>query len=143
MSAKVVVPDSIISSAASLVPMRTISGETVFASAGKMYFCSQSISARSSARPRYITIGACVWVLISPGRTISSRASIVSAARYFAAIASGASDLDDVGAVDGDGAGRDDVAGGVLRDHRAADDDERHRAPRRLRGARRARSPRW
>ncbi len=29
-----------------------ISGLTVFASAGKMYFCSHSISARSSARPR-------------------------------------------------------------------------------------------
>src|SRR6185295_9919441 len=89
MSAKVVVPDSIISTAASRVPMRTISGETVLASAGKMYFCSQSISARSSASPRYITIGAWVCVLMSPGRMISSRASRVSDARYFAAMAAG------------------------------------------------------
>ena len=37
---------------ASRVPARTNSGVTVFASAGKMYFCSHSISARSSARPR-------------------------------------------------------------------------------------------
>jgi hypothetical protein len=44
------------------------------------------------------------------------------------------SHLDDVGPVDRDGAGRDDVAGGVLRDDRAADHDERHRAPCRLRG---------
>jgi len=52
MSANVVVPDWIISSAASLVPVRTNSGDTVFASAGKMYFSSQSINARSSASPR-------------------------------------------------------------------------------------------
>jgi hypothetical protein len=36
MSVNVVVPDWIISSAASRVPTLTISGETVFASAGKM-----------------------------------------------------------------------------------------------------------
>ena len=52
MSAKVVVPDSIISSAASRVPARTNSGDTVLASAGKMYLFSHSISARSSASPR-------------------------------------------------------------------------------------------
>ena len=52
MSAKVVVPDSIISSAASRVPARTNSGETVLASAGKMYLFSHSIRARSSASPR-------------------------------------------------------------------------------------------
>ena len=68
MSTYAVVPDSIISTAASRVPTRTSSGDTVLASAGKMYFCSQSISARSSARPRYITIGACVCVLIKPGQ---------------------------------------------------------------------------
>src|SRR5687767_1085036 len=81
MSAYVVVPDSIISSAASRVPARTKSGETVFASAGKMYFSSHSESARSSASPRYSTIGACVWVLISPGSTIWPRASSVSRPR--------------------------------------------------------------
>ena len=70
MSAYVVVPERIISSAASRVPTRTNSGDTVLASAGKMYFCSQSISARSSARPRYRTMGACVCVLIRPGRTM-------------------------------------------------------------------------
>ena len=48
------------------------------------------MSARSSARPRYITIGAWVCVLISPGRTICPRASIVSRGRYLAAIASAA-----------------------------------------------------
>ena len=85
MSTKVVVPDSIISTAASRVPTRTSSGDTVLASAGKMY-CS---SHWRSARPRYITIGACVWVLISPGSTTRSRASIVSAAWYFDAIAAG------------------------------------------------------
>ncbi len=37
MSANVVVPDWIISSAARRVPTRTISGVTVLASAGKMY----------------------------------------------------------------------------------------------------------
>ena len=89
MSAKVVVPDWIISSAASRVPTRTISGETVFASAGKMYFCSQSISARSSARPRYITIGACVCVLTRPGSTTCPAASIVSAAANARATSSG------------------------------------------------------
>jgi hypothetical protein len=52
MSAYVVVPDWIISSAARRVPARTISGDTVFASAGKMYLFSQSISERSSASPR-------------------------------------------------------------------------------------------
>ena len=80
MSTNAVVPDSIISTAASRVPTRTSSGDTVLASAGKMYFVSQSIKARSSASPRYITIGACEWVLISPGSTSWSRASIVSAA---------------------------------------------------------------
>jgi hypothetical protein len=52
MSVNVVVPDWIISSAARRVPIRTISGDTVFASAGKMYFCSHPMSARSSASPR-------------------------------------------------------------------------------------------
>ena len=104
-------PDSIISSAASRVPVRTNSGETVFASAGKMYFCSQSISARSSASPRYSTIGACVCVLISPGRTIWSRASIVSARAVPRGDRVRRVDVDDVGAVDGDGAGRQDLRG--------------------------------
>ncbi len=80
MSANVVVPDSIISSSASRVPTRTNSGETVFASAGKMYFCSQSIRLRSFPRPRNITIAAWVWVLIRPGITTLPVASIVSAA---------------------------------------------------------------
>jgi len=52
MSVCSVVPDCSISSAARRVPTRTISGDTVFPSAGKMYFWSQSISTRSSARPR-------------------------------------------------------------------------------------------
>ena len=73
-------PDWIISSAASRVPMRTNSGDTVFASAGKMYFCSQSIKARSLPRPRYMTIAACVCVLIRPGITTLPVASMVSAA---------------------------------------------------------------
>ena len=76
MSVNVVVPLWIISSAASRVPTRTISGETVLASAGKMYFSSHSISARSSARPRYSTIGAWPCVLTSPGSTILPVASM-------------------------------------------------------------------
>src|SRR5579871_3411211 len=84
MSTNVVVPDSIISRAARRVPTRTKSGETVLASAGKMYFCSQSFSARSSARPRKRTIGACVWPLMSPGMMTCPRASTRSAASYFA-----------------------------------------------------------
>src|SRR3954471_2200213 len=91
MSAYVVVPDSIISSAASRVPARTNSGVTVFASAGKMYFCSQSISARSSASPRYKTIAAWVWVLMRPGMTTWPAASIVSFAANLAAMAAGVS----------------------------------------------------
>ena len=71
-------PDWIISSAASRVPVRTNAGDTVFASAGKMYCCSQSISARSSARPRYSTIGAWVCVLMSPGSTMRPVASTVA-----------------------------------------------------------------
>ncbi len=89
MSAKVVVPDWIISSAARRVPIRTMSGDTVLDSPGKMYFCSQSIRARSSAKPRYITIGAWVWVLTSPGRSTCPRASMVSAAVNRAATSSG------------------------------------------------------
>src|SRR6516165_6057753 len=91
MSANIVVPDSIISSAASRVPMRTMSGETVLASAGKMYLLSQSINARSSARPRYMTIGAWVCVLMRPGSTMSSLAAIVSLATNVRAMASGVS----------------------------------------------------
>ena len=81
MSANVVVPDSIISTAASRVPTRTNSGDTVFPSAGKMYFCSQSMSARSLPSPRNITMAACVCVLINPGITTLPDASIVCAAR--------------------------------------------------------------
>jgi len=35
-------------------------------------------------------------------------------------------DVDDVGAVDGEGAGRQDSVSGVLREHRPAGDDQRH-----------------
>ena len=44
---------------------------------------SQSISTRSSARPRYSTIGACVCVLIRPGSTIWPVASMRSRPRTF------------------------------------------------------------
>ena len=64
MEIEVVVPDSIISSAASRVPTRTNSGDTSLPSAGKMYLLSHSCSARSSASPRNSTIGACVCVLM-------------------------------------------------------------------------------
>ena len=50
------------------------------ASAGKIYFCSHSSSARSSASPRNRLIAACAWPLISPGITSAPCASIVSAA---------------------------------------------------------------
>ena len=102
MSAKVVVPDSIISSAASRVPARTNSGDTVFASAGKMYFCSQSISARSSARPR-IQHHRRVRVRVDqPGHDDLAGASIVSRPRNCARDRVRRVDGDDVGAVDGD-----------------------------------------
>src|SRR5262245_9922473 len=76
MSTNVVVPDSIISSAASSVPTRTNSGETTFASAGKMYSFSQRISGRSSASPRMRTIAAWVCVFTRPGSTIWPRVLI-------------------------------------------------------------------
>ena len=91
MSVCSVVPDCSISSAASLDPIRTISGDTVFPSAGKMYFSSQSISARSSARPRYMTMGAWPCVLIRPGNTTMPPAWMTSAAAKRVAIASGVS----------------------------------------------------
>ena len=80
MSAKVVVPDRIISSAARRVPAFTNAAVTFFFSAGKMNFCSQSMSRRSSAMPRKSTMGACPCVLTRPGITIASRASSTSRA---------------------------------------------------------------
>ena len=104
MSTYVVVPDRIISRAARRVPVRTNAGETVLASAGKMYLCSQSIKARSSAKPRYSTIGACVCVLIKPGRMTRPRASMVSRARNCAAMSCRRSHADDGRSGNGDGA---------------------------------------
>ena len=49
------------------------------------------MSARSSANPRYRTIGACVWVLIRPGITTWPVASMVSAALNCRATASAVS----------------------------------------------------
>jgi hypothetical protein len=69
MSAKLVVPPSIISSAASRVPSYTNPGETFFPSAGKMFSVSHRSSGRSSAIPRRSVIAAWVWVLTSPGST--------------------------------------------------------------------------
>ena len=91
MSAKVVVPDRIISSAASWVPVRTKAGVTTLASAGKMYCWSQSIRLRSLPRPRNSTIGAWPWVLISPGRTIWPVPSMVWRGWKAAAMAAGVS----------------------------------------------------
>ncbi len=91
MSVCSVVPDCSISSAASLDPIRTISGDTVFPSAGKMYFWSQSISARSSARPRYMTMAAWPCVLMRPGSTTMPPAWITSAAAKRFAMAAGVS----------------------------------------------------
>ena len=72
-----------------------------------MYFCSQSISARSSARPRYITIGAWVCVLIRPGQHDLVRGvDGLARPRTLPAIAVGVSDVDDRSAVDGDAPGR-------------------------------------
>ena len=78
MSTKVVVPERIISSAASSVPAFTKAAVTLFFSAGKMYFCSHSISFRSSATPRNSTIGAWPWAFTRPGMTSPPPASIVS-----------------------------------------------------------------
>src|ERR1035437_3617586 len=80
MSVKVVVPPSSISRQPRRVPQRTKSAETFLASAGKMYFSSQSWSFLSSAIPRNSDIAACVCVLIKPGARIASRRS----SRFFA-----------------------------------------------------------
>ena len=70
MSAKVVVPVRIISHAARRVPQVTNSGVDVGASAGQMYFVSQTMSSTSSATPRKSVIGTWVWVLTRPGITM-------------------------------------------------------------------------
>src|ERR1017187_2185940 len=72
MSVKVVVPPSSISRRPKRGPQRTNSGETFFASAGKMNFSSQSWSFRSSAIPRNSDMAAWVWVLMSPGARMAS-----------------------------------------------------------------------
>src|ERR1051325_2452912 len=78
MSVKVVVPERIISAAASRVPHFTKSAETFLASAGKMKWVSQSMRSRSSAMPRKSVFAACVCVLTKPGRTALPRASMVA-----------------------------------------------------------------
>ena len=104
MSAKVVVPDSIISSAASRVPMRTNSGDTVLASAGKDVFL-QPVHQRQVVGEAAIHHHRRVRVRVDQSREHDlSRASIVSAPRYRAAISRRWIDGDDVGAVDRDGA---------------------------------------
>jgi hypothetical protein len=45
------------------------------ASAGQMCCCSQTISGRSSARPRSKVIGLCVWLLTRPGISACSLSS--------------------------------------------------------------------
>ena len=77
MSAKVVVPERIISAIARLVPSRTNAGLTFLASAGKMYFCSHSISGRSSAMPRSRLMAACVCVFTRPGMSTEWDRSIL------------------------------------------------------------------
>src|SRR3954471_19359258 len=79
MSVKVVVPDAIISAAASRVPHLTKSRSTFLASAGKMKCWSQSMRSRSSAMPRKSVIGTCVCAFTKPGRMAMPRARIVSA----------------------------------------------------------------
>ena len=61
------------------MPHLTNCSSTLFFSAGKMYFVSQSINTRSSAIPRNSTIGMCVWVLIRPGMMTLPSALIVLA----------------------------------------------------------------
>ena len=90
-----------------------------------MYFVSHSISARSSASPRNSTIGACVWVLISPGSTTCPAASTVSVPRILALNGVGRVDRDDVGTVDRNGAVRNHPARPIHRHDRSVDDDER------------------
>src|SRR5713226_261271 len=86
MSANVVTPPRIISSAARRVPQRTKSSVTFLASAGKIYFVSHSSSVTSSFSPRSRVIGACVCPLISPGRISFPCAWIRRAAVYRASI---------------------------------------------------------
>src|ERR1039458_3980270 len=86
MSVNVVVPPSSISRHPSRVPHRTNSGVTFLASAGKMYFSSQSCSFLSSAMPRNSDMAAWVCVLIRPGARIASPRSSRCFAWNFASI---------------------------------------------------------
>ena len=120
-------PERIISSAASSVPARTNAGATVFASAGKMYFCSQSISARSSASPRYITMGAWPWVLIRPGMTTRPRRVDDAGRCVRLPELVGCAHRHDVRPTDGYGAWCEHAARRVHGDHGAARDEQIHR----------------
>ena len=134
MSVCSVVPDCSISSAASLDPIRTISGDTVFPSAGKMYFWSQSMSARSSASPRYMTMAAWPCVLMRPGSTTMPPAWMTSAAAKRFAMAAGVSTATIVVPLIATAPGDRMRPPGVHGDHGAPGHDQRRAAPRRRRG---------
>jgi hypothetical protein len=102
------VPDSIISSAASRVPVRTNSGETVLASAGKMYFSSHSFSARSSAGQDNLAAG------------VDPLGSTVARSNRIRAI-----DVDDVRTADGDRSGIQNLTRRVLGYDNPAGHDQR------------------
>ena len=137
MSAKVVVPDRIISSAASWVPVRTNAGVTTLASAGKMYCWSQSIRLRSLPSPRNSTIGACAVGVDQPGQH-----DLAGAVDGLARLEGGGDGrrrvhADDVGAVDRHRARCQHAPGPVDGHDRGVGDDQRHLA---LRGRLRRRA---
>src|SRR3989338_9140198 len=83
ISENAVVPDLIISTAASPAPILMKFGLSSFFSSGKMNFCHEVSSGMSSANPRIMTIAAWVWQLIRPGMTSLPLASIVFLALNF------------------------------------------------------------
>ena len=97
MSAKVVVPDSIISSAASRVPTRTNSGDTVLASAGKDVLLQpvhqrQVVGQPAEHHHRRVRVG-----VDQPGQhDLVARVDRLAPPDSCAAIAAGRVDVDDV-----------------------------------------------
>ena len=138
MSTKVVVPDSIISSAARRVPARTNSGETVLASAGKDVLV-QPVHQREVVRQPAVQRHRRVGVGVDQARQdqLAGRVDGVGAAELLGD-GLGRVHANDVGAVDGHRAVGDHPARGIHRDDGAAGDEQRHLTRRSLSGEHRA-----
>ena len=126
MSAKVVVPDSIISSAASRVPTRTMSGDTVLASAGKMYRIQpvhqrQIVGQAAVHDHRRVGVG-----VDQPGKDDVVRGVDGVAGGEAAGDDVGRVDADDRVAVDGDAARRQDLPRVVFGDDKSSVDNQRY-----------------